>query len=103
MPIRRLNRELVRATEERDTQKKPPRISPGMQSEIRIRRRESPAILGADDVSMPANRSRGFCAWQKKRPSKRAEEDVRQTELLRKTWKESGKVRGDRKLHDDLA
>ena len=31
---RRLKRELVRMTEERDTLKKPPRISPRMQSEI---------------------------------------------------------------------
>ncbi len=35
--IRRLKRELVRVLEERDILKKPPRISPGMQSEIRVR------------------------------------------------------------------
>lgn len=34
--------------------------------------------------------------------SKRALEDARQTELIRKTWKDSGKVYGYRKLHDDL-
>ena len=33
--IRRLKRDLVRVTEERDILKKPPRISPEMQSEIR--------------------------------------------------------------------
>ena len=36
--IRRLKRELSRVTEERDILKKPPRISLGMQSEIRVRR-----------------------------------------------------------------
>ena len=39
--IRQLKRELARVTEERDILKKPPRISPGMQSEIRICRRAS--------------------------------------------------------------
>ena len=34
--IRRLKRELARVTEERDILKKRPRISPGMQSEIRV-------------------------------------------------------------------
>lgn len=37
--IRQLKRELQRVTEERDILKKPPRISPGMQSEIRVRGR----------------------------------------------------------------
>jgi transposase-like protein len=35
--IRQLKRELARVTEERDILKKPPRISPGMQSEMRVR------------------------------------------------------------------
>lgn len=34
--IRQLKRELARVTEERDILKKPPRISLGMQSEIRV-------------------------------------------------------------------
>jgi len=34
--IRQLKRELARVTEERDILKKPPRILPGMQSEIRV-------------------------------------------------------------------
>lgn len=33
--------------------------------------------------------------------SKRAIEDRRQTELLRSSWEDSGKVYGCRKLHDD--
>ena len=42
-----------------------------------------------------------FYAWLKSPLSKRAREDIRQTELLSKAWKESGKVYGYRKLHDD--
>lgn len=44
----------------------------------------------------------GFCAWLKTPLSKRARKDLRQTELLSKAWKESGKVNGYRKLQDDL-
>jgi putative transposase len=44
----------------------------------------------------------GFYAWLKNPLSKRAKKDVRQTELISKAWKESGKVYGYRKLHDDL-
>ena len=34
--------------------------------------------------------------------SNRAKEDIRQTELIKKAWKESDKVYGYRKIHDDL-
>ncbi len=44
----------------------------------------------------------GFYAWLKKPLSKRAAEDVRQTELIKDAWEDSGKVYGYRKLHDDL-
>jgi putative transposase len=44
----------------------------------------------------------GFYAWLKNPLSNRTREDVRQTELIRRAWKESGKVYGYRKLHDDL-
>ena len=57
--IRQLKRALTRVTEERDILKKPPRTSPGMQSEIRVRSRASRAVLGACDVpvsSHPAQR-----------------------------------------------
>jgi putative transposase len=47
-------------------------------------------------------RPSGFYAWLKNPLSKRAREDVRQTALLSKAWKESGRVYGYRKLHDDL-
>ena len=44
----------------------------------------------------------GFYAWLKAPLSKRAREDERQAELLKEAWVESGKVYGQRKLHDDL-
>jgi len=44
----------------------------------------------------------GFYAWLKNPLCKRAAEDSRQTELIKEAWKDSGKVYGYRKLHDDL-
>lgn len=44
----------------------------------------------------------GFYAWRKALLSRRAKEDVRQTELIRKAWKDSGKAYGYRKQHYDL-
>jgi hypothetical protein len=58
--IRQLKRELARVTEERDILKKPPRISPGMQSEIRVRCRASRPVQGSVDVSVPAHPAQRF-------------------------------------------
>ena len=44
----------------------------------------------------------GFYAWLKEPLSHRAQEDARQTELIRQAWADSGKVYGYRKLTDDL-
>ena len=44
----------------------------------------------------------GFYAWLNMPLSNRAKEDIRQTELIKKAWKESDKVYGYRKIHDDL-
>lgn len=44
----------------------------------------------------------GFYAWLKEPLSHRAQEDARQTNLIRRAWEDSGKVYGYRKLHDDL-
>ncbi len=44
----------------------------------------------------------GFCAWLKEPLSQRAQDDVRQTELIRRAWTDGGKVYGYRKLTDDL-
>lgn len=43
-----------------------------------------------------------FYAWLKNPLCKRAKEDKRQTGLIKEAWKDSGKVYGYRKLHDDL-
>jgi len=45
----------------------------------------------------------GFYAWLKEPFSRRAVEDARQTDLIRRAWNNSGRVYGYRKLHDDLA
>jgi putative transposase len=71
-----------------------------MQGEIRVRRRASPTVQRAGDVSLPAYPGRGFYAWLKNPLSKRAREDA--TELLSQAWQESGRVYGYPKLHDDL-
>ena len=44
----------------------------------------------------------GFYAWIKNPLCHRAQEDVRQTKLLKEAWEESGNIYGYRKLHDDL-
>lgn len=44
----------------------------------------------------------GFYAWVKNPLSHRAQEDERQTKLLKEAWEESGNIYGNRKLHDDL-
>ncbi len=44
----------------------------------------------------------GFYAWVKEPLSQRAQEDERQIELIKQAWKDSGKVYGYRKIHDDL-
>ena len=43
-----------------------------------------------------------FYAWLNMPLSNRAKEDIRPTELIKKAWKESDKVYGYRKIHDDL-
>lgn len=43
----------------------------------------------------------GFYAWRKEPLSRRAQEDLRQTALIRQAWTDCGKVYGYRKLHDD--
>lgn len=44
----------------------------------------------------------GFYSWLKQPLSRRSKEDVRQTELIRQAWVDSGKVYGYRKLTEDL-
>ena len=58
--IRQLKRELARVTEERDILKMRPRISPGMQREIRVCCRASRPVHGSVDVSVPAHPAQRF-------------------------------------------
>lgn len=44
----------------------------------------------------------GFYRWVKSPLSTRVVQDARQTVLIKDAWKESGKIYGYRKLHDDL-
>ena len=44
----------------------------------------------------------GFYAWLKNPLSHHAQEDARQTDLIRQAWTDSAKVYGYRKLADDL-
>ncbi len=44
----------------------------------------------------------GFYAWLKEPLSCRAQEDLRQLDLIRQAWSDSGKVYGYRELTDDL-
>ena len=44
----------------------------------------------------------GFYTWVKEPLSQRAQEDQRQTKLVEKAWKDSGKIYGYHKIYDDL-
>ncbi|WP_088649382.1 IS3 family transposase [Marinibacterium profundimaris] len=100
---RRLKRELARVTEERDILKKANGV-------LRARVPMKYAFIGAHRVEFGVRAMcrvlrvhfSGFYAWLKEPLSHRAQEDARQTELVRQAWTDSGKVYGYRKLTDDL-
>ena len=101
--IRRLKAELARVTEERDILKKSHRV---FRQGCKVRyafvaehRRQFPVRAMCRCLRIQPS---GFYAWLKHPLSRRAREDARQIELLDKAWKESGRVYGYRKLHDDL-
>ncbi|MBD3849391.1 IS3 family transposase [Bosea sp. SSUT16] len=101
--IRRLKAELARVTEERDILKKANRV---FRQGCKVRyafvaehRRQFPVRAMCRCLRIQPS---GFYAWLKNPLSRRAREDARQIELLDKAWKESGRVYGYRKLHDDL-
>ncbi|WP_454611407.1 IS3 family transposase [Labrenzia sp. MBR-25] len=101
--IRRLKQELARVTEERDILKKANRV---LRQGCKVRYAFIAEHRSVFSVRAMCRCLRihpsGFYAWLKNPLSKRAREDIRQTELLNTAWKESGKVYGYRKLHDDL-
>ncbi|HEX7854506.1 MAG TPA: IS3 family transposase [Sphingobium sp.] len=101
--IRQLKRDLARMTEERDILKKANRV---FRQRCKVRYAFVAEHQGQFGVRAMcrclAIQPSGFYAWQKRPLSRRAQEDVRQTALIRQAWKDSGKVYGYRKLHDDL-
>ncbi|MEE8568713.1 MAG: IS3 family transposase [Anaerolineales bacterium] len=101
--IRRLKTELVRVTEERDILKKANRVfCQGCKVKYAFVAKHRPLFSVRAMCRCLRIQPSGFYAWLKNPLSKRAREDARQTELIRKAWKDSGKVYGYRKLHDDL-
>ncbi|MEQ6250535.1 IS3 family transposase [Sulfitobacter sp. HNIBRBA3233] len=101
--IRRLKRELLRVTEERDILKKATGV---FRQGCKVRYAFVAEHRGQFSVRAMCRCLRiqpsGFYAWLKAPLSKRTQEDKRQTEMLKEAWMESGKVYGHRKLHDDL-
>ncbi|WP_375372142.1 MULTISPECIES: IS3 family transposase [Pseudooceanicola] len=101
--IRRLKRELLRVTEERDILKKANRV---FRQGCKVRYAFVAEHRGQFSVRAMCRCLRiqpsGFYAWLKAPLSRRAKEDKRQTEMLKEAWLDSGKVYGHRKLHDDL-
>ncbi|MEJ2020259.1 MAG: IS3 family transposase, partial [Maritimibacter sp.] len=100
---RRLKRELARVTEERDILKKGGRV---LRAECKVKYAFISAHREQFRVRAMCRVLRvhfsGFYAWLKEPLSRRAQEDVRQTDLIRQAWADSGKVYGYRKLTDDL-
>ncbi|MEO0764664.1 MAG: IS3 family transposase [Pseudomonadota bacterium] len=100
---RRLKRELARVTEERDILKKANGVLrarvPMKYAFIREHREEFGIRAMCRVLRVHFS---GFYAWLKEPLSHRAQEDIRQTELIRQAWADSGKVYGYRKLTDDL-
>ncbi|WIJ23855.1 IS3 family transposase [Devosia sp. RR2S18] len=101
--IRQLKRELARVTEERDILKKAAGV---LRQGCKVRyafvaehRQQFCVRTMCRCLSIHPS---GYYAWLKSPLSKRAREDIRQTELIEEAWKQSGKVYGYRKLHDDL-
>jgi hypothetical protein len=112
---RRLKRELARVTEEREILKEPRRTSRASPNEWShwsaigsspmatafIRAHQAEFGIRAMCRVLRVHFS-GFYAWLKEPLSRRAQDDARQTELIRQAWSDSGKVYGYRKLADDL-
>jgi putative transposase len=100
---RRLKRELSRVTEERDILKKSNGV---LRAECKVKYAFMQAHRAEFSVRAMCRVLRihvsGFYAWLKEPLSRRAQDDVRQTELIRQAWSDSGKVYGYRKLADDL-
>ncbi|MCF6327507.1 MAG: IS3 family transposase [Devosiaceae bacterium] len=101
--IRRLKLELARVTEERDILKKANRVlRQGCKMRYAFVAEHRPLFSVRAMCRCLHIHPSGFYAWLKKPFSNRAIEDERQTKLIKGAWKDSGKVYGYRKIHDDL-
>ncbi|MEO1346997.1 MAG: IS3 family transposase [Pseudomonadota bacterium] len=101
--VRRLKKELARVTEEREILKKANRV---LRQGCKVRyafidahRQQHPVRVLCKILSVHPS---GFYAWVKEPLGHRALEDARQTKMVKKAWKDSGKVYGYRKIYDDL-
>ena len=90
--LRRVKGELIRVTEERDILKE-------ATAYFARETRRSMLLSMVIGLSFPCN---DLCRMLRVYFSKRVKEDLRQTALIEQAWKDSGKVYGYRKLHDDL-
>lgn len=101
--VRRLKKELARVTEERDILKKATayfaKDANGRYAFINAHCREHPVRVLCRMLQVHPS---GFFAWLKEPLSHRAQEDERQTKLVKDAWNDSGKVYGYRKIYDDL-
>ena len=70
--------------------------------EIRFRGRASLAVFCANDVPVSSHPSQWFLCLAEQPAEQAGAGRCSPAELIRKAWKESGKVYGYRKLHDDL-
>jgi putative transposase len=100
--IRHLKRELARVTEERDILKSGGVFRQGCKAKYAFVADHRPLFSEREMCRCPRIQPSGFYAWLSIPLSKRATGDARQTSLIRKVWKDSAKVYGHQKLHDDL-
>jgi len=105
--ILRVKKELKRVTAERDILKKPRRTLQARPSEVRVHCVApcTPNPLNwavAVDVPCAGSDPGGDYAWRRRPESDRALENRRLSGLIEQYWRESGRVYGHRKLHQDL-
>jgi len=96
--IRRLKRELVRVTEERDILKNHRVFRQGCKVKYAFVAEHRPLFPVRTMCRCLRIHPSGFYAWLKNPLSNRAGEGALQTALIRKAWQDSGQVYGYRKL-----
>ena len=99
---RRLKRELAWVTEERDFPKTATAYFARVPVKYAFIRAHREEFGGRAMCRVLRVHFSGFYAWLKQPLCHRAQDDARQTELIRQAWADSGKVFGYRKLTDGL-